>query len=166
MDGMASGRGREQKEALHIVESPLSFGDYAPEAGVRHPANQNVPRTPAAKEPMTVRSDYALSRDRYTHFLFTVVGSEKRGSRSSGEDITVLTALARVGIDPWAAGDAAGSARRIVSTLPESSRRAPAPVGPRIFLTWRPWATAAVGLALALIAVNFMVDQVGPLTRN
>lgn len=145
---------------------------------------------------MTVRSDYALSRARYTHFLFTVVGSERRGTRNSGEDITVLTALERLGIDPWqeaarlsvlpraeaaqslastfvnlpdtrwAAGDAAGSARLIVNTLPEPSRRASASLGPRIFLTWRPWAAAAAGLALALIAITYMVNAAGPLTSN
>lgn len=141
---------------------------------------------------MTVRSDYSLSRARYAHFLFTVVGSEGRGAGNSGEDITVLSALARVGIDPWqeaarlavlpraeaaeslaatflnlpdtrwAAGDATGAARGIVSMLPEPSRRAPDPLGPRAFLTWGLW--AAVGLALAFIAVKYMVTAIGPLT--
>lgn len=143
---------------------------------------------------MTVRPDYALSRARYTHFLFTVVGSERRGTQNSGEDITVLTALERLGIDPWqeaarlsvlpraeaaeslaatfvnlpdtrwAAGDATGAARRIINTLPEPSQRAPARLSPRTFLTWGLW--AAVGLALALIAVNYMVSAIGPLTSN
>jgi len=143
---------------------------------------------------MTVRPDYALSRARYTHFLFTVVGSERRGTQNSSEDITVLTALERLGIDPWqeaarlsvlpraeaaeslaatfvnlpdtrwAAGDATGAARRIINTLPEASHRAPARLSPRTFLAWGLW--AAVGLALALIAVNYMVSAVGPLTSN
>lgn len=143
---------------------------------------------------MTVRPDYALSRARYTHFLFTVVGSERRGTQNSGEDITVLTALERLGIDPWqeaarlsvlpraeaaeslaatfvnlpdtrwAAGDATGAARRIINTLPEPSHRAPARLSPRTFLAWGLW--AAVGLALALIAVNYMVSAIGPLTSN
>jgi hypothetical protein len=133
---------------------------------------------------MTVRPDYALSRARYTPFLFTVVGTERRDALNSGEDITVLTALARIGVDPWqeaarlavlprveaaeslaetfvnlpdtrwAEGDAAGTAQRIIDTLPKLTRRAPAPLSPWIFLSWRFW--AAVGLVLALIALNYL----------
>lgn len=133
---------------------------------------------------MTVRPDYALSRARYTPFLFTVVGTERRDAENSGEDITVLTALSRIGIDPWqeaarlatlprveaaeslaatfinlpdtrwTLGDAAGTAQRIVDTLPQLSRRAPAALGSWIFLTWRFW--AAVGLVLALVALNYV----------
>jgi len=153
-------------------------------------------RASAAKEPMTVRPDYALSRARYTHFLFTVVGSERRGTQNSSEDITVPHRAGRasasspwhgggapVGIAArrrrpspwrrpfvnlpdtrWAAGDATGAARRIINTLPEPSHRAPARLSPRTFLAWGLW--AAVGLALALIAVNYMVSAVGPLTSN
>ena len=139
---------------------------------------------------MTGRPDCAPSRARYTHFLFTVVGSERRDARNSGEDITILTALARMGVDPWeeaarlavlprveaaqslettfvnlpdihwAAGDAAGTARRIVDKLPELSRHGPAILGPWIFLTWRFW--AAAGLVLALVAVNYLGNWIGP----
>ncbi|WP_422033566.1 hypothetical protein [Reyranella sp.] len=133
---------------------------------------------------MTVLPDYALSRARYTAFLFTVVGTERSDAPNSGEDITVLGALARIGIDPWqeaarlallprveaakslaatfvnlpdtrwTLGDAAGTARRIVDTLPQSSRHGPPPLGYRIFLGWRFW--AAVCLALALLALNYL----------
>lgn len=133
---------------------------------------------------MTVVSDYALSRARYTPFLFTVVGTERRGARNSGEDITILTALSRIGIDPWeeaarlavlprvkaaeslaatfvnlpdtrwAVGDAVGAAQRIVDTLPNMNGCEPASLGPWIFFTWRFW--AAVGLVLALVALNYV----------
>ena len=136
---------------------------------------------------MTVRPDYALSRARYTPFLFTVVGTERRDAENSGEDITVLTALARIGIDPWeeaarlavlpraeaaqslaatfinlpdthwALGDATGTARRFVDTLPPLSHRAPPPPGSGIFLTWRFW--AAGSLVLALLALNYMANR-------
>ena len=137
---------------------------------------------------MTVRPDYALSRARYTAFLFTVVGTETRDAQNSGEDITVLTALARIGIDPWdeaarlavlpraeaahslvatfinlpdtrwALGDATGTARRIVDTLPPLSDRVPPTLGSRIFLSWRFW--AAGGLVLALVALTYMGNRV------
>ncbi|HQS18280.1 hypothetical protein [Reyranella sp.] len=133
---------------------------------------------------MTVLPDYALSRARYTAFLFTVVGTERRDAANSGEDITVLTALTRIGIDPWqeaarlallprveaakslaatfinlpdtrwTLGDAAGTAQRIVDTLPQVSRHRPAPLGSRIFLRWRFW--AAVCLVLALLALIYL----------
>ena len=136
------------------------------------------------QELMTVLPDYALSRARYTPFLFTIVGTEGKDAKNRSEDITVLTALARMGIDPWqeaarlallprveaaeslaatfvnlpdthwALGDAAGTAQRIVDTLPKLSDRAPAAVGSWIFLTWRFW--AAMGLALALVALNYV----------
>lgn len=135
---------------------------------------------------MTVRPDYALSRARYTPFLFTVVGTERSDAENSGEDIIVLTALARLGIDPWeeagrlavlprleaaqslaatfinlpdtrwAQGDATGAARRIVDTLPPLSHRPPPPLGSGLFLTWRFWAAAGV---LALVALNYMVNR-------
>lgn len=133
---------------------------------------------------MTVLPDYGLSRARYTPFLFTAVGTERSDAENGGEDITVLTALARLGMDPWqeaarlatlprvqaaealaatfvnlpdahwALGDAAGTAHRIVDWLPQLSRRAPAESDFRIFLTWRFW--AAVGFTLALVAMNYM----------
>ncbi|WP_422009814.1 hypothetical protein [Reyranella sp.] len=133
---------------------------------------------------MTVLPDYALGRARYTAFLFTVVGTERSDAENRGEDITVLTALARIGIDPWqeaarlallprleaakslastfvnlpdtrwTLGDAAGTAYRIIDTLPPLSRHGPAPRASRIFLNWRFW--VAAGLALALLALIYL----------
>lgn len=140
---------------------------------------------------MTVRPDYSLSRARYTHFLFTVVGTETHEASNRGEDITVLTALSRVGVDPWqeaarlarlprgdaarsladtftnlpdahwAEGDAQGTAHRMIETLPQPATPAPATPGVWIFLTWRFW--AAVGLALAMVALNALSENLGPL---
>ena len=133
---------------------------------------------------MTVRPDYSLSRARYTPFLFTVVGTETPEASNRGEDITILTALSRVGVDPWqeaarlarrsladtftklpdthwAEGDAQGTAHRMIDTLPEQASEAPAKLGVWIFLTWRFW--AAVALALAMVALNAFAENLGPL---
>jgi hypothetical protein len=140
---------------------------------------------------MTVRPDYSLSRARYTPFLFTVVGTETQEASNRGEDITILTALSRVGVDPWqeaarlarlprgdaarslastfanlpdkhwAEGDAQGTAHRMIETLPQPAPRAPAPLGPWIFLTWRFW--TAVALSLAMVALNAFAETLGPL---
>jgi hypothetical protein len=44
---------------------------------------------------MTLRPEYALGHSEYNSFLFAAVGEEKVGT------LTVLTALTRLGIDPW-----------------------------------------------------------------
>ena len=45
---------------------------------------------------MALRSEYSLSHSEYNAFLFAAVGEEKIGM-----PLTVLTALTRLGIDPW-----------------------------------------------------------------
>jgi len=45
---------------------------------------------------MTLRSEYSLGHSEYNDFLFAAVGEEKIGM-----PLTVLTALTRLGIDPW-----------------------------------------------------------------
>jgi hypothetical protein len=45
---------------------------------------------------MTLRSEYALGNSPYNEFLFASVGEEK-----AGQSLTVLSALARLGFDPW-----------------------------------------------------------------
>lgn len=49
---------------------------------------------------MTSRSDYSLLGAEFNDFLFAFVGEEE-----SGVELTVLSALARLGLDPW--GEAA-----------------------------------------------------------
>ena len=45
---------------------------------------------------MTLRSEYALGHSEYNDFLFALIGEEK-----SGAQLTVLSALTRLGLDPW-----------------------------------------------------------------
>lgn len=45
---------------------------------------------------MTLRSEYSLGHSQFNAFLFALVGEEK-----SGLQLTVLSALARLGLDPW-----------------------------------------------------------------
>ncbi|WP_193369296.1 hypothetical protein [Pelagibius marinus] len=46
---------------------------------------------------MTLRPEYSLVHSEFNNFLFAYVGEEK-----SGLQLTVLSALARLGLDPWA----------------------------------------------------------------
>lgn len=45
---------------------------------------------------MGLRAEYSLGHSEFNEFLFALVGEEK-----SGSDLTVLSALARLGLDPW-----------------------------------------------------------------
>src|ERR1700749_4347488 len=45
---------------------------------------------------MTLRPEYSLGHSEYNAFLFATVGEDK-----SGLPLTVLTALTRLGFDPW-----------------------------------------------------------------
>ena len=45
---------------------------------------------------MTLRRDFKLGQSEFNDFLFALVGEEK-----NGQEITVLSALSRLGLDPW-----------------------------------------------------------------
>lgn len=45
---------------------------------------------------MSLRPEYSLGHSEFNGFLFAVVGEE-----NSGAQLTVLSALARLGLDPW-----------------------------------------------------------------
>jgi hypothetical protein len=45
---------------------------------------------------MTLRREYSLGHSPYNEFLFAAIGEEK-----SGVQLTVLSALTRLGFDPW-----------------------------------------------------------------
>ena len=45
---------------------------------------------------MALRPEYSLGHSEFNDFLFAFVGEEK-----SGAQLTVLSALARLGLDPW-----------------------------------------------------------------
>ena len=59
---------------------------------------------------MALRPEYSLGHSEFNEFLFAFVGEEK-----SGQQLTVLSALARLGLDPW------GEAARL-SELPKLRR--------------------------------------------
>ena len=58
---------------------------------------------------MALRPEYSLGHSEFNEFLFAFVGEEK-----SGQQLTVLSALARLGLDPW------GEAARL-SKLPKKA---------------------------------------------
>lgn len=77
---------------------------------------------------MTLRPEYALGHSEFNDFLFALVGEEK-----SGTQLTVLSALTRLGLDPW--GEAARLSKLTkkaainalaakIATLPEGDWRA------------------------------------------
>jgi hypothetical protein len=77
---------------------------------------------------MALRSEYSLAHSEFNEFLFAFVGEEK-----SGIQLTVLSALARLGFDPWAEAarlsglskEAATSALSIaIAKLPEGDWKA------------------------------------------
>lgn len=45
---------------------------------------------------MTLRPEYSLGHSEFNDFLFASIGEEESGSQ-----LTVLSALARLGLDPW-----------------------------------------------------------------
>jgi hypothetical protein len=62
---------------------------------------------------MALRVEYALGHSKFNEFLFSVVGTEK-----SGMQLTVISALARLGFDPWQ------EAARLAELPKESATRA------------------------------------------
>jgi hypothetical protein len=77
---------------------------------------------------MTLRPEYALGHSRYNAFLFASVGEE-----GNGVSLTVLTALTRLGLDPWQEAArlsdlpreaAARALAATIATLPEGDWKA------------------------------------------
>lgn len=66
---------------------------------------------------MALRSEYALGHSEFNEFLFASIGEEK-----SGQQLTVLSAFARQGLDPW------GEAARLAGLSREAATRALAAV--------------------------------------
>jgi len=62
---------------------------------------------------MTLRPQYSLIHSEFNEFLFASVGAEKNGT-----ELTVLSALTRLGIDPW------GEAARLSDLPKEAAARA------------------------------------------
>jgi len=77
---------------------------------------------------MALRSKYSLGHSQFNDFLFAYVGEEKSGAR-----LTVLSALARLGFDPWAEAArlseltrevAASALAATIAALPEGNWKA------------------------------------------
>ena len=62
---------------------------------------------------MALRPEYSLGHSEFNEFLFAFVGEEK-----SGQSLTVLSALSRLGLDPW------GEAARLSKLPREAATRA------------------------------------------
>jgi hypothetical protein len=81
---------------------------------------------------MTLRKEYALGHSRFNDFLFAVIGEEENGQR-----LTVLSALARLGPNPWEEAArlaempraaAAEALAAILARLPEDGWKKPGPL--------------------------------------
>lgn len=77
---------------------------------------------------MTLRSEFALGHSEFNEFLFASIGEEPNGLQ-----LTVLSALARLGFDPWReaarlsalpAETAAGALATALAALPEGGWKA------------------------------------------
>jgi hypothetical protein len=91
---------------------------------------------------MTSRLEYCLVDAEFNDFLFAFVGEEE-----SGVDLTVLSALARLGLDPW--GEAANLSKlsREAATSALAEKIAALPKGL--------WKEADIG-SIALRLVNYL----------
>lgn len=87
---------------------------------------------------MTLRAEYTLGQSEFNAFLFAPVGEEK-----TGLPLTVLSALSRLGIDPW--GEAARLASLPVDAAVQALSAAIArlPVG-----DWKPSDTSTIAARL------------------
>src|SRR3546814_6948512 len=94
---------------------------------------------------MALRSEYSLGHSQFNDFLFAYVGEEKEGL-----EVTVLSALARLGLDPWeeAARLSALSEEAATSALTATIARVPEG-------NWR----ASDARAIALRLVDFLPSQ-------
>jgi hypothetical protein len=82
---------------------------------------------------MTLRPEYSLGHSQYNEFLFASAGVE-----ADGEQLSVLSALSRLDLDPWREAArladlprdaAASSLATILSRLPDAGWKIPDPAG-------------------------------------
>ena len=73
---------------------------------------------------MSLRPDYALGHSEFNDFLFALVGEEK-----SGTQLTVLSALTRLGLDPWGEADRLSKLTRKAATNALAAKIAILPEG-------------------------------------
>ena len=101
-----------------------------------------------------LRPEYSLGHSEYNPFLFAAIGEDK-----AGMPLTVLTALTRLGIDPWQeAGRLSGLSREsaavapaaTIATLPEGDWKAAesGAIAARL-VAWLPGRSASAKVAAA-----------------
>ena len=87
---------------------------------------------------MALRPEYSLVHSEFNDFLFALVGQEK-----SGMQLTVLSALARLGFDPWREAarlseltkeTATSALAAVISELPEGD--------------WKGWSSRSIAVRL------------------
>lgn len=91
---------------------------------------------------MTLRSEYSLGHSQFNAFLFALVGEEK-----SGVQLTVLSALARLGLDPWEEAERLSTLSEEAATSALTARLAGLPNG-----SWK----AADSQSIALQLVGYL----------
>ena len=100
---------------------------------------------------MPLRPEYMLGHSEFNEFLFAFVGEEK-----SGQQLTVLSALARLGLDPW------GEAARLSKLPDEAATDAlAAAIGALPGGDW----TASEGQSIAIRLVNYLPKRNSPSAR-
>jgi hypothetical protein len=73
---------------------------------------------------VTLRPEYSLGHSQFNAFLFALVGEEK-----SGLQLTVLSALARLGLDPWEEAERLSTLSEEAATSALTARLAGLPNG-------------------------------------
>jgi hypothetical protein len=73
---------------------------------------------------VTLRPEYSLGHSQFNAFLFALVGEEK-----SGLQLTVLSALARLGLDPWEEAERLSTLSEEAATSSLTARLAGLPNG-------------------------------------
>src|SRR3546814_5675813 len=94
---------------------------------------------------MALRSEYSLGHSQFNDFLFAYVGEEKEGL-----EVTVLSALARLGLDPWEEAARLSTLSEEAATSALTATIARVPEG-----NWR----ASDARAIALRLVDFLPSQ-------
>lgn len=96
---------------------------------------------------MALRSEYSLGHSQFNDFLFAYLGAEEEGL-----EVTVLSALARLGMDPWEEAARLSALSEEAATSALTATLARLPQG-----NWQ----ASDARAIALRLVNFL-PSAGP----
>src|SRR5216683_1207019 len=104
---------------------------------------------------MTLRREYSLGHSEYNAFLFASVGEEKIGM-----SLTVLTALTRLGVDPWLEAARLADLSKEAALQAFTATIAKLPEGDRMKLGLAPWLVwGALAVAILLVTVYLQADH-------